>query len=300
MRFFKTIGLTLLFTVVITQLFAQTPTPKDSIWTKSGVLGLNISNVSLVNWNGGGQSALSGNVFGTFKAFRTTALSKWETNLSLAYGLQNTEVTGTRKTDDRIEFATKYGEKAFGNWNYTALLTFRTQFAAGYQYPNDTTVNKISNFLAPGYIQGSVGIENKVTEHLTVYISPVTAKFTVVMDDDLNAQGAYGVDTNQVLRSEFGGSMRIAYSREIMKNVTYTTTLDLFSNYNNNPQNIDVNFDNLLTFKVNDFINASISATLIYDHDIKLPIYNDEGDIVKTGPRTQQKYVLNLGLQYKF
>ena len=299
MRFCRTF-LTLILTLVFSQIFAQQPTSKDSIWIKEGVMGLNISNVSLVNWNGGGQSALSGNVFGNFKATRTTEKSLWVTTLALAYGLQNTEENGTRKTDDRIEFSTKYGEKAFGNWNYTGLLTFRSQFAPGYQYPNDTTVKKISNFLAPGYVQGSIGLENKVNKYLTVYISPVTAKFTIVMDEDLNAQAAYGVDTNQVVRSEFGGSMRIAFSKEIMKNVTYTSTLDLFSNYNTDPQNIDVNFDNLLTFKVNDYINASISATLIYDHDIKLPIYNDEGDIIKMGPRTQQKYVLNLGLQYKF
>lgn len=299
MRFLKSL-LFFTLTLFVSQTFAQ-KISSDSLWTTEGIVGVNISNVSLVNWNGGGQSAISGNAFGNYKALRETEISKWETTLALAYGIQNTEETGTRKTDDRIEFSTKYGAKAFGSWLYTGLLTFRSQFQPGYQYPNDSTQTKISNFLAPAYLQASIGLENEVNEHLSVYISPVTAKFTIVADDDLNAVAAYGVDTNQVLRSEFGGSIRLTYSKEIMKNVKYTSTLDLFSNYAENPQNIDVNFDNMLTFKVNDYINASFAATFIYDDDINFPIdRNDDGINDGSGPRTQQKYVLNLGLQYKF
>ncbi|MGB0166114.1 MAG: DUF3078 domain-containing protein, partial [Luteibaculum sp.] len=225
----------------------------------------------------------------------------WETTINAAYGIQNTEETGVRKTDDKLEFASKYGRDAFGKWHYTSLLNFRSQFQPGYQFPNDTTRIKISDWLAPGYVNFSVGLENETWEWLRVYISPLSAKVTIVMDDDLSAAGAFGVDTNKTARFELGGLLRFAVDAEIMENVSFQSTLELFSNYSENPQNIDVNWDNLISFKINKFLSASISATIIYDHDIKIPIdEDDDGETDYSAPRTQLKEVLSLGVQYKF
>ncbi len=86
-----------------------------------------------------------------------------------------------------------------------------------------------------------------------------------------------------------------------MKNVTLDTKLDLFSNYLDNPQQIDVNWDMLLTFKVNDYLSASLLTQLIYDYDIQ---FGDDttGDGVDDTfeSRVQFKELFGLGLTYSF
>lgn len=282
-----------------TTTFLMAQNADTSKWELGGLVGVNMSQVGLTNWNGGGESSVSATGILQLFAHKRTEKYAFENFLNAAYGIQKTESLGVRKTDDKLDFTSKYGRVLNDNWSYTSLLNFKTQFQPGYQFPNDSTRNKISNFLAPGYIQVSTGFENNSIKGVSIYVSPVTAKFTIVNDEQLSNQGAFGVDSSKTVRSEFGGSVRIGVKVEPMKNVTYSSTLELFSNYTMNPQNIDVNWDQLLSFKVNKYINASISATLIYDHDIKLPIdNNDDGVIDSQGPRTQFKEVISIGLQY--
>jgi hypothetical protein len=88
-----------------------------------------------------------------------------------------------------------------------------------------------------------------------------------------------------------------------MENITFQTNLDLFSNYLHNPENIDVNWETLLSMKVNTFISATVSTHLIYDDDIKIAIDDNDNGIItsnETHPRLQFKEVLAIGLAYKF
>jgi hypothetical protein len=84
--------------------------------------------------------------------------------------------------------------------------------------------------------------------------------------------------------------------------VTFSTSLELFSNYLKDPQNIDVLWENILNMKVNKFITASITTNLIYDHDIPVPVERTINGVIVpgTGPRLQFKEVLAIGLAYKF
>ena len=122
-----------------------------------------------------------------------------------------------------------------------------------------------------------------------------------MLDDELSAVGAFGVDANETVRYEFGGLVKLAVDAKLDNNIKYTSSLELFSNYSNNPENIDVNWDNLIAFQINKFLTTSFSFTLIYDDDIKLPIdSNDDGETDYSAPRTQIKQVLSIGVQYKF
>lgn len=280
--------------------FAQQDTTKGK-WEFKGLSSLSFTQVALSNWNGGGQSALSANGLGAYNAKYVHGDETWENTLNVSFGIQNNEENGTRKTDDRIEFVSKYGRKAFKKWDYTSLLNFRSQFQPGYNYPADAEKIKISDWMAPGYLNLSIGLENQPYEWLTIYISPVSAKTTFVLDPGLSAKGAFGVDTNETMRVEIGGLFKLAVDASIAENVQYTSTLELFSNYVENPENIDVNWDNLFAFKINEYLSASFSLTVIYDDDIKLPIdTNDDGETDYSAPRTQLRQVLSLGVQYKF
>ena len=276
-------------------------TSKDSTLTFSGISGLNFSQVALSNWNGGGNNALSIAALLDLQLKKKTTNYTWTNNLSLAYGLQKIEDQDFRKTDDKIEFVSEYKTKAFKKWDYVGNFTFRSQFDKGYNYPTDSTRNLISEFLAPGYFNFSIGLNRNIGKILNVSISPVAGKITVVGNDSLAAKGAFGVEDGENIRAEFGGSAKLALNVVIMKNITYKSTLELFSNYANNPGNIDVNWDNLIAIKANKHITTTLSVTMLYDDDIKIA-GDDNNDGVDDfyGPRVQLKQVFNLGIQYKF
>jgi len=275
-------------------------------WKVGGVFGVNFTQVGLNNWAAGGQSSVSLNSLFDVYANYKKGKSSWDNNLTLGYGvLKQGEDADWIKSDDRILLNSKYGRKAIKNWYYAGLLNFKSQFAPGYNLPDDST--KISDFMAPGYFLGAIGMDYKPSDNFTVFISPVTAKLTVVNNTLLSDAGAFGVDSGKTTRLEVGGYLRMMYKREIMENVTYQTNLDLFSNYSEDPDHIDVNWDNLLSMKVNKYISATFSTSLIYDHDIKILETKSDGT-AKTdsngnpviGPRTQFKYVLAIGFQYNF
>ena len=167
--------------------------------------------------------------------------------------------------------------------------------------------------MAPGYALAAIGFDYKPNDKFSAFIAPVTGKFTFVNDDSLARYGAFGVQkeirdpdqggkiTQNYLthREEFGAYLKMQYRTKLMENITFETILELFSNYMNNPQNVDVNWTTLTTFKVNKFISATLATQLIYDDDIK--VLRSGGDLKgTTGPDIQFKQVLGVGFTYKF
>lgn len=288
---------------------------KDTIegWDKGGIISTNLTQTSLSNWSAGGQSSIAITGLLNLHGVETKAGGLWENYLDIAYGVLNQGNTKAWwKTDDKLDFTSKYGKKAFGKWYYAGLINFKTQFAPGYNYPNDSV--KISDILAPGYLIAALGLENKPTKEFGIFIAPITLKLTMVMDQTLADAGAFGVEKaeyddstgikisdGEQIRSELGGYIRLFFSKDLMENVTIITKLDLFSNFIDNPGNIDVSWEVLLNMKVNKFMSASITTHLVYDHDILIGVdSNDDGNIDSYGPRTQFKEVIAIGLSYKF
>ena len=278
---------------------AEDAADTTKIWKKGAVAGLNLSQTSLTNWAGGGQNSLAVNaLFSGFTNYKK-GHNVWDNALDLSYGLLQQGKTNVIKSDDKIDFNSKYGRYAFKHWYYTGLVNFKSQFAPGYNYPNDSVV--ISRFLAPAYVLASIGMDYKPNDHFSLYISPITQKITIVNDSKLNAVGAFGVDSGSVIRSEFGGYLRMQYNKDVFTNVNFKTKLELFTNYAHNPQNIDVNWECLLSMKVNKYISATVSTQMVYDDDIKIAVdKNNDGVVEANGPRVQFKEVLGIGFSYKF
>lgn len=281
-------------------------------WKLGGVISINGQQVSLTNWSAGGSNSISfGGIISVYARYKK-GKSTWDNNVDLGYGVIKQGFNKNWwKTDDKIQITSKYGYQIAKSTYLTALADFKTQFTNGYNYPNDSVY--ISKFMAPGYGIAALGIDYKPNDKFSVFLSPVTGKFTIVNDDSLARNGAYGVqkeirDSNdggkitqyyKTHREEFGAYLKAQYQTKIMDNVTFQTMLELFSNYLHNPQNIDVNWTTLTTFKVNKFISATLSTQLIYDDDIKL--LRTAGDRKNTvGPDVQFKQVLGVGFTYKF
>ncbi|UCG28090.1 MAG: DUF3078 domain-containing protein [Bacteroidales bacterium] len=261
----------------------------SSNWKFGGMGSFTFSQVSLVNWAAGGESSMSGNLFVNLNSGYKKGKSTWDNNLDLGYGLVKQSDQKTRKSDDRIDFSSKYGRIATGKLYYSVLLNFKSQFAAGYLYPKDSV---ISNFMAPGYILLSLGMDYKPNDRFSLYFSPLTEKMTIVNDKIL--ADSYGVEAGKTVRSELGGFLKIMYKKDIMKNVNLLTKLDLFSNYGEDPQNIDAGWEVIITMKINKYLTANFNTHLIYDDDIQID--DGEGNLA---PRVQFKEVFGVGLSYK-
>ncbi len=280
---------------------AQQSNDADTLWKYSGITSLNLSQLSLSNWAAGGDNSLSGNALVKLSADFDDGNKNWDNDLILGFGLIRTGSDPTRKSDDQIELSSKLGFKAGEKWFYSALLSFRTQFAMGYDNPGEDDRLKISNFMSPGYLNLALGMDYKPNKHLSLFLSPISTKLTFVLDEELSAAGTFGLDPGQTVRGEFGAYVKFAYKQEILKNVGLDTKIDLFSNYFDNPQYIDVTWDLLLTFKINEFLSASLMTQLIYDYDIQFGFDSTgDGEIDSFESRVQFKELFGLGLTYSF
>jgi hypothetical protein len=263
----------------------------DSIksWKYGGLATFNLSQVSLTNWAAGGKSSSSGvalfNISGNYLKDNVS----WENSLDMGYGLLKEDNSAAIKSNDKFDLNSKFGVKKSEKFYISTLFNFRTQFAPGYKYPNPA--NAISRFLAPAYMTLSVGMDYKPNKVLSILLSPLTGKMTIVNDDVLSAAGAFGVDPGKKLRYEVGSFAKIELKTGIMKNVSLSSKLDLFSNYLHNPENIDLNWDILINMKINDYLSANLITNMIYDDDIKI-----DGK----GSKIQFKEMLGLGLSLKF
>jgi len=280
---------------------AETTDEATSNWTRTGVIGLNFSQTYLDNWQGGGQSSFNGTALFNYTFNYKKDKVTWDNSIDAAYGLTRLGEAGVfQKTDDRFEFNSKLGRTTpVINTSWAAMFTFRTQWDAGYDF-GQTPSPLISDPFSPAYIIAGIGIDYKPSDAFSAYVSPVTNKTTIVDNVRLSAAGAFGVEPGETIRAEIGGFVKFQYQKELVKNVKLTSKLDLFSNYLNNPQNIDVNWETLIAMKINDFLSASITTHLIYDDDIRFDVdRNDDGIVDGAGPRTQFKEVFALGVQYQ-
>ena len=281
--------------------FAQDEQPQG--WTHKGNFGLNFGQSSYTNWSAGGQSSLNGQAIFNYELHYIKGNFKWDNTLNTALGYSFFDFKKKPiKTDDKIEFTSLAGIKATEHLNYSAELAFRSQFAYGFKYDEDST-NYISKFLAPAYITLGVGMEWAPSKYFSLYFSPVTGRVTIVNDDRLAEEGAFGVndlDKNDTVvhtnfakvRYEFGARAVAKFQYPIAKNIDFNTKLELFSNYLNHPERVDVDWQNMLVLKVNDWLNCNLATHLIYDYDI--PFYDEAGERIE-GSKVQFKEVLAIG-----
>lgn len=274
-------------------LFAQN-TVKDTLWKTSATTTLNFSQVSLTNWAAGGKSSMSGLAMVKYNAnYKKNKLS-WDNTFDFRYGFIKEDGDDVRKSDDLIDISSKLGFEAGGNWNYSGLLNLKTQFTPGYDYKVEPR-EQISKFMAPGYLTVALGMDYK-KDDLSILLAPVAGKFTFVTDDSLSAQGAFGVDPGSKTRSELGATALFQYKKEIMKNVTLDTKLGLFSNYLDNPQNVDLDWKVQFNMKVNDYLSANLITHMIYDDDVKIA----DADTGVSGAKLQFMESFGVGLTFNF
>lgn len=298
--------------IIIITTVVDTIKVKKTKWEKKNSIGFDLSEIAFVNWSAGGVSSVSGLLKGNFSRIYNSENLKWGNELIIRYGVNKQDGVEWRKTDDAFQFNSTVGYRkdTLSNWYHSAKFNFNTQFTNGYAYPN--TDIAISKPFAPAYTFLGVGAEySNKKEQINVYISPLTMKNTLVLDQRLANQGAFGVEKalydadgfltkeGQKSKTELGFLVTSHFKREIFKNIVFENRLSLYSDYLNHFGNVDIDWQAQLDLVVNKYVRANIGIHLIYDDDIKAK-EEIAGEQVTVGPKIQLKQMIGVGLVYNF
>ena len=276
---------------------------KDPIWWKNrNSFGIDISEAAFVNWNAGGNNSISGllkvNLYRSYKKLYVL----WDNEILVRYGLNSQQDQELRKTDDKLQVNSTFGYRkdTLSNWYYSVKFNFNTQFTDGYSYPK--TSEPISRLFAPAYLfLGAGSYYDLKKKSFSIYLSPLTLKSTLVLDETLSNQGVFGVSAGKKSRHEFGGLIQSNWETEVVKNVVMKTRVELYSDYLNDFGNIDVKWDLNFDFIINKYMKANLGAYLIYDDDIKFKEdTNGDGQLETLGARLQLKQLLGIGVMFNF
>lgn len=272
-------------------------------WKLTGIIGLNFSQTQFWNWAAGGNNNANGVVHANILlAYKRDKLA-WESNFDSEYGIMYTSGTNYawRKSSDKINFSTKLGFEFKKTWFVTILGSFKSQYAAGYEYgiTDATEYEKyISNWLSPSYSDLSIGIDWKANEVFSVYLSPIAGRVTTCTVDTLSFRETYGVDPELSYKADLGLTIKASVNYARIKNFKVLSTITLFTPYTSKIQkfgNFDVDWDLAISYQFLKVLNVSIHTSLKYYDQVMIA---DE-----TGyscARVQFKEIVGFGIGYSF
>lgn len=236
---------------------------KPNGWVKKGTFTFLANQSSFTNWLGGGQSNISGNIGLNYDFNYKKDTWTWDNKVIAGYGLTKLKGQNMQKTDDRFEFNTLLGKKAVGYWYYSAFFNFKTQFDSGFD-PVDNTI-KLSHFFSPAYFQFGPGMMWKKSDNLKFNIAPATSKLILVDSNFTQLGPSFGVLQGDSSRYEFGAAISGYYKFNAIENVSVENILNLYSNYLENAQNVDIDYTMNIAMKINKVMSTNIAFQTIYD-----------------------------------
>lgn len=302
--------------------FAQNDADTTGPWKRSGLLSLTFNQSSFSNWTAGGENSFAFTAVGKYFADYERGNFSINNSINLKYGIiKNESYDNLRKNEDLIELITQFNQKFAKNWSATAQINFTSQFANGYNYPDEETV--VSKFLAPGYLNLAPGLLYKPVDFFSILISPATMRTVFVTDQALADVGAYGVDpaeyeiadgdTTKIAEGKkskvkLGAFVEFFFKKDLFTNVNLESRLNLFYNYlkdNSIPDDtmpLDMNWQTFVNLKVNEWLSANLFVHLSYmpgdvfiDSEVlsgdKIPEPNDKLQVLQT---------FGIGLAYNF
>lgn len=245
--------------------FAQETTeeeaPKDG-WTRGGNISLLFNQSAFSDWAAGGQNNIAGTLGINYDFNLIKGDITWDNKIIVAYGLSKNKGEDQRKTDDRLEFTSLIGKKAKGFWYYSWFFNAKTQMDVGY---NADSGFETSHGFSPTYLQTGPGMLWKKSDNLKVNISPATARLIIVDDHFTEFGESFGVEQGDTTRFEFGAALGAYYKIELMKNVSMENILNLYTNYLDEPKNVDLDYTMNLVMTINKYLSANLSFQTIYD-----------------------------------
>ena len=268
---------------------AVNDTTRTNGWTKKGNISFLFNQSTFDNWVAGGENNISGNLGLNYDFNYKSDDWSWDNKVIASYGIVKTKNSEfEKKTDDRFEFNSLAGKKATGYWYYSMFFNFKTQMDSGLD--PETRTMRISHFFSPAYFQFGPGLLWKKSDNLKVNIAPATSKIIVVHSHFTEGlpEGVtyFGVEGGKTMRYELGAALNAYFKYEIMANVSAENILNLYSNYLEDPQNVDLDYQLNIVMKINKYLTTNFSFQAIYD------------DNAFEGFQTRQ--ILGIGATYGF
>lgn len=298
---------------------AEDPEKKESNWKISGIISFNASATGLVNWAAGGNNNINMVAAANVSFLYKNGPFAWDSNIDTDFGesFVDNSKHNWQKTNDKLNISTKFGWEMAKSWYLTALGSFKTQYAFGYDYSQDE-LSPISQFMTPSYTDLSVGIDWKPNSIFTIYVSPIAGRITTATNADLREK-YFGADyvkkhrdpltglCNRNFQAEFGASLKAGVNYAAIDNLKIISTVTVFTPYSAKPH-VDLDWDFSISYQFLKVLNVSLGTQLKYydrvlfdklDPETKAPILNTDGTIAQ-GPRVQFKTILGLGIGYSF
>jgi len=280
---------------------------KQQFWRYHTEAAFVLNQAFLTNWVKGGENSVSTTFDVTFYADyinKPKLISSYHF-ARIKYGLVASATDGIRKNLDLLETNSKINHKAFGKFDFSGIMLFKTQVSKGYNYPNDSV--PVSRFMNPAILTMGLGLDYKPDKFTSLNFSPFSYKGTFVPDTATIDQTKYGVPENRKSKHEPGASFLISNEIRPFKSISVLNRLQLFTSYINNPLNIDVDWEMILKANLNWFTEVRLNTHLIFDDDTKTPVYDkddnpvigDDGVPVKSA-RVQFKELLGLSFVFRF
>ena len=240
----------------------KTQEEKPNGWVKKGTFSFLANQATFNNWLAGGQSNVSGNIGLNYDFNYKHDNITWDNKLIAGYGLTKIKDQEMQKTDDRVEFNSLIGKKAFGNWYYSAFFNFKTQFDSGF---DQKTGIKTSHLFSPAYFQFGPGMLWKKSDNLKVNIAPATSKLILVHNHFTDLGSSFGVEQGKSSRYEFGAALNLYFKFIPIENVTVEQIANFYSNYLEDAQNVDIDYQLNIVMKINKYLSTNIAFQTIYD-----------------------------------
>lgn len=294
---------------------------KKRYWNYRTEASMVFSQSALSNWVKGGENSISTALditgYADFKKPEIKLSSSNFARLKLGFLASGNE--DIRKNLDLLETNSKVNHKAFGKFDFSAIMLFKTQVAVGktYKKVNDEEIATIvSRFMNPATLTIGFGLDYKPDKKTSINFSPISYKGTFVPQggkitaDSLLPgkidQTRYGIEPGKKSKHEPGASFMLSKESQLLKNMTVTNRLQLFTNYINKPQNIDVDWEMIVVYNLNWFTDLRLNTHLIFDDDTKttvlksgVPVLLEDGTEKKTA-RVQFKELFGVSLMFKF
>ncbi|MFZ0280484.1 MAG: DUF3078 domain-containing protein, partial [Bacteroidales bacterium] len=292
---------------------------KTEYWRYRTESAFSLNQGMLSNWVKGGESSISTtlDVTAFFDYSNKPLLISSNHFARLKFGMLASWEDGdmrVMKNLDLLETNSKFNHKAFGKFDFSAIMLFKTQIAKGHNFTTyklngvdrDTAI-LVSKLMNPATLTIGLGLDYKPNKVTSINFSPLSYKATFVPDTSSIDQTKYGIAKDRRSKHEPGASFLVSNEFKAAKNVTVTNRLQLFTNYINNPLNIDVDWEMILVAHINWFTDVRLNTHLIYDDDTKTavfdrsdnPVMGDDGLQKKTA-RIQFKELLGFSFVFRF
>lgn len=279
-------------------------------WKKGGIINLNVNQGGYDNWMAMGDADYSIGVNGYLNLFanrewkgKCKGVPKtWTNSLDIFQAIQSvhderTDNNNFSKLDDRLDFLSRYSISLGKKLYHTSIANLRTQL---YDTKNSDG-KRISGFFAPAVVTvAPTGVEWKPNDWFSAFVTPASLRWVFLTNGPYSIQintktpKPFGVNPNREVDFQPGAYAQFNLNKKLAKNIQLRSRLDLYSNYANNPDNVDVFMTNFLSMSVNKWINVGINLDLVYDDDVRQFGWSRD----KAG--LQYKHIIGVGFGARF